>query len=94
MTGLGKKLEAIKKLEEIINNIISNNIDESIVQELNGLFFVFNKNFILEKQDIDYQLKDAQELYTKCLSIVKKEYSRVFMQSISLTNILQEEDEE
>ena len=93
MSSLGEKLNAEQKLKSIIKSISSEHIDEATVQELNALFGVFGSSFVLERKDDRYELADAQALYEKCLSIVKREYSRVFMESMALTIMLQEDED-
>jgi len=90
MSSLGEKIDAKKELLEAISTL-SEPISEEQVFNLNRLFCIFNKNFILEKNENGtYKVDEIDLLYTRCFEIIKKEYSAKFMRHITTIHMFEE----
>ena len=92
MTSLGEKLNAHKKMKSIIEDLTPKDISDSTAKRLNELFSVFNSNYVLTKKDDNYDIKEIEEFYEKCLARIKREYSAKFMNSLAITMMFQEEE--
>ena len=90
MSSLGEKLDARKELLEVMDDAVEY-ISEKQAVTLNRLFCVFNKNFVLEKNENGvYEVEKINLLYDRCLEMIKKEYSTKFMTHLYTMLMVQE----
>lgn len=91
MTSLGQKLKAHQDLKEILLTIEDDKIDEAQAQNLNELFAVFDKKYVLDKNDEGfYDLAEASRFFDLCFEQTKQAYSAKFMESMSIKQMFEE----
>ena len=91
MTSLGQKLKAHQDLKAIFETIVDDKIGETQAEELNALFAVFDKKFVLEKGDKGfYDLSQANHFFDICFERTKKAYSTKLMESMAIRQMFEE----
>jgi len=94
MATLGEKLTAKKEMTQIIQNISEDGMTQAQAEDILQHALIIYKNAkVYIDHDGHYHTDEILDLCDTCSNMVKKEYSKLFMNSISLEMMFKDDDE-